>query len=533
MAPEEHVEEVDENEDDDVSAWDVATSPMLTCFHSPSPARNHAIKTVRQRSLSVGDASDVDPERMELQIPDLIENLPQRPQETTPLVGRRRSGSSPHETTSFSLCVLYGVINATIVLPVLMSFGSIIYRDEAFRPYLNVLIKLTVVSGVVHQICFSALSTLPFAVGQVQDAGLIFLSSMAGMLVQSCRQRGADDETLLATTTVGLSLATALLGLALVVIGKVKLAQWVQLLPTCVVGGYLAYIGYFCGMSGVGIMAGTSQVTWEVFSQEFIYIAPGMLGGLFIYILVRTLRHMAVLPTCIIFLFCLFYLVLWLSGLSVEQATDEGWIAKTEPPPVWYHSWDYLKLDKVLWSTFPQLILTEIGMIFVVALSSSLDIAAIELELKQPLDYNSELTMIGFSNFISGMTGGYTGSYIFSQSIFSLRAGIRSRVAGFVLAGCEILFLVAPFSILAYVPNFFFGSLLSLICVDLVFEWLIDSRKKMGHAEYILCLATFVLILIVGVEYGIVLGVVLYVICKNMGVNLTNASNEGNQTQPS
>lgn len=39
--------------------------------------------------------------------------------------------------------ILYGMINATIVLPVLMSFGSIIYRDNAFAPYIPVLVKLT------------------------------------------------------------------------------------------------------------------------------------------------------------------------------------------------------------------------------------------------------------------------------------------------------------------------------------------------------------------------------------------------------
>lgn len=267
-------------------------------------------------------------------------------------------------------------------------------------------------------------------------------------------------------------------------------------------------------------MAGVSEVTWVVVTDNLHFILPGISGGIFIYSLVRLLRHMAVLPTCIVFLLCLFYLVLWLRGISVEEATAQGWITKTGPSPVWYHSWDYLKLDKVLWSALPQLLLTEISMIFVVALSSSLDIAAIELELKQPLDYNSELKMIGISNFLSGITGGYTGSYIFSQSIFSLRAGIRSPLAGYVLAGCEILFLVAPFSILAYVPNFFFGSLLSLICVDLVFEWLIESRHKLTKAEYAICLSTFALILVTGVEYGIVLGVFLYIACKKMGLDM-------------
>ena len=65
------------------------------------------------------------------------------------------------------LCVMYGLINATIVLPVLMSFASIIYRDEAFASAMPTLVKLTLVSGMIHQVCFSTFSSLPFAVGQV------------------------------------------------------------------------------------------------------------------------------------------------------------------------------------------------------------------------------------------------------------------------------------------------------------------------------------------------------------------------------
>lgn len=96
-------------------------------------------------------------------------------------------------------------------------------------------------------------------------------------------------------------------------------------------------------------------------------------------------------------------------------------------------------------------------MICVVALSSSLDIAAIDLETSKPLEYNYELRMVGLSNIISGITGGYTGSYIFSQTIFSLRAGIRSRTSGYIIALCEFITVVIPVSILDYVPNFIFG----------------------------------------------------------------------------
>jgi hypothetical protein len=136
------------------------------------------------------------------------------------------------ESNPTSVCIMYGLINAIIVLPVIMSFGNIIFHDEFFKPYLPVLVELTIISGVVHQIMFSSFSMLPFSVGSVQDAGLIFLSTMASSIVHYCKERNHDDETILATTLIGLSLSTAILGLGLMIIGRLKLAGYVRYLPT-------------------------------------------------------------------------------------------------------------------------------------------------------------------------------------------------------------------------------------------------------------------------------------------------------------
>ena len=106
----------------------------------------------------------------------------------------------------------------------MMSFGTIIYHDPVYSPYLPVLIKLTVVSSMVHQMCFSTFSSLPYAIGQVQDAGLIFLSSMSTSLAASLSKDGYDVSHLLATATVGLSMCTALLGCGLYLIGKMKVS---------------------------------------------------------------------------------------------------------------------------------------------------------------------------------------------------------------------------------------------------------------------------------------------------------------------
>lgn len=267
-------------------------------------------------------------------------------------------------------------------------------------------------------------------------------------------------------------------------------------------------------------MAGSSEVTPSVFLNKLEFVLPGLVFGFIIYLAIRGLRHIAVLPVGILLVIVVFYIALWTTDTSVETATKHGWIRDMDDPPEWYETWSFLRLDKVVWGAFPRLLLTEIGMIFVVALSSSLDVAAIELEMGNSLDYNKELCMVGLSNVVSGVTGGYTGSYIFSQSIFSLRAGIRSRTAGYVLATCELIIIVLPFPVLAYIPNFFFGSLLSMLCIDLMYEWLWDVRQKITKADHLVCLSTFVLILILGVEYGILAGIAMFWVCQRLGMDV-------------
>jgi hypothetical protein len=168
-------------------------------------------------------------------------------------------------------------------------------------------------------------------------------------------------------------------------------------------------------------------------------------------------------------------------------------------------------------------------MFLVVAFSSSLDVAAIEMELGTPLDYNrkfnasvtvnyesvfssfppffpvhspGELNTVGISNLVSGLFGGYTGSYIFSQTIFSMRRGVSSTVNGYIIAVGEILVVLLPVSLTSYIPKMFFGSLLVLIAADLMFEWLIAARDKMMLSEYLVCLFTFIAIQSTNIEFG-------------------------------
>ena len=202
---------------------------------------------------------------------------------------------------------VYGLINAVVVAPVMIGFAAIIFRHPAFHADAQMysrLVKLVIFSSTVHQIAFSASSSLDFAIGQVQDAGLIFLSKMSGDIAEAMKDDHPD--AMVATTLVGLSLSTALLGVALIITGKLQLAMLVQYLPLPVVGGYLAFIGLYCLEAGLSLMSGV-QVTsllgfdflpqWEALLQPeaLLSVMPGVVCGIGILLVLQARNSFAIL----------------------------------------------------------------------------------------------------------------------------------------------------------------------------------------------------------------------------------------------
>ena len=119
--------------------------------------------------------------------------------------------------------VAWGFILALMEIPCLIGYTHIIFQRPFFAPYMPQLIRLLCASAIVHQLTMSTFSKLPFAVGCVQDAGLIFLSAIANRVLAytaaDLAKGELTEEDVLATVLWALSLATALLGLCLLGFG--------------------------------------------------------------------------------------------------------------------------------------------------------------------------------------------------------------------------------------------------------------------------------------------------------------------------
>jgi hypothetical protein len=128
------------------------------------------------------------------------------------------SGGTAAQTAAQGLA--YGTINAIAAIPALVAFAAIVFREPVYAPYLDRLCKMFFLSSALHQGVFCLLSSLPYAVGQVQDVGLIFLSAMATSVAGLVKEAGGDADTALATSLWTMTISTLLVGLGTLFVGE-------------------------------------------------------------------------------------------------------------------------------------------------------------------------------------------------------------------------------------------------------------------------------------------------------------------------
>ena len=319
---------------------------------------------------------------------------------------------------------------------------------------------------------------------------------------------------MIATALVALASSTTLLGLALVLTGKLRLAGLVQYLPLPVVGGYLAYIGLYCFEAGLSLMSGTevtsvAQMVSLAGGAGILPCLPGVACGVGIILALQRWHHFLVLPSLLLSIPVLFYAAAFAAGLDLPALRAAGYLSEAEQPASCLETWSSFRPSLVHWDVLPSLLPTWLAMYTVVAFSSSLDVAAIQMDMGKQLDFNHELITVGLSNAASGLCGGFTGSYIFSTTIFTYRTGTRLRLCGAVVIAAELLLFASPVTVGAYVPKLFFGAVLTFIAADLLVDWLWAARHKVHPTEYAIILLTFGAINCFGLEVGMCGGVLI------------------------
>lgn len=84
-----------------------------------------------------------------------------------------------------------------------------------------------------------------------------------------------------------------------------------------------------------------------------------------------------------------------------------------------------------------------------------------------------------------------------------------------VMSSLLLSIVVLPVNPTAYIPKALFGSLLIFIAIDLLSEWLWNSyAQRFSSIQYAVCLTSWFIMTVVGVQFGIFLAVILEVVAN-------------------
>lgn len=158
-------------------------------------------------------------------------------------------------------------------------------------------------------------------------------------------------------------------------------------------GGYLGFIGYFCVEAGTSLCIGEPMMTikdWDLlFDRSNLKLAiPGLITGLVLTLTSRLARKSTTLPSVMVAIPALFYIIVWLCGSNIEEVREGGWVGETSPSVSPTELLHLINFKQVRWNLLLDLVPTWLGMVFVVSFASCLDVAAISIDMGKPLDTN-------------------------------------------------------------------------------------------------------------------------------------------------
>ena len=144
--------------------------------------------------------------------------------------------------------------------------------------------------------------------------------------------------------------------------------------------------------------------------------------------------------------------------------------------------------------------------IFLVSMSAAQTLA---LRRQEKLQSNYELVGLGVANIGSALTGGFPVTGSISRSAVNFSAGANTPLASIITAALLALALVAPTGWLALLPLPTLAATI-IVAVLSMLEWsTLRTAWRYDRSDAVTLLATLAGVLALGIEAGVVLGVVL------------------------
>jgi SulP family sulfate permease len=355
------------------------------------------------------------------------------------------------------------------------------------------------------------------AIPSIQDGPAIVLVTAAAGAAAAV---GSPKETAFFTVVATMVTTTALTGGAFLVIGAFRLGNLVRFVPYPVVGGFLAGTGWLLCKGGIEVASGITPTLRTLddlaTTDALARWIPALALAVALMVVTSLVHRPLAMPLAIGAALALFWIAMALTGSSIAEAQQGGWLFGPFPNAGLWQPWSVRALGQADWSAVLGQAAGIATAAFVGILALLLNVSAIELVVGRDLDTNVELREAGIANVLAGALGGIPGFH--ALSLTSLGRGMQAsaRFAGAVATATIALALLFGASLVTIIPRLILGGIVLFLGLGFLREWVVQARHKLPRAEYAIVLLILVAIagrgLLTGVAVGLVLAVVLFAV---------------------
>jgi SulP family sulfate permease len=402
-----------------------------------------------------------------------------------------------------------GAITGLFAITLSFSVAALIFAGP-LASQVTVGIGLALFGSIVVSLCISLTSSYRGMVASVQEVPGAILALIAGGIV-SAFPAGTPAAEIMPTVVAAIALGSLASGTAYWLLGRLRLGSLVRFMPYPVISGFLAATGWILVAGGLEVCAGLpadahSIVAWFT-PSALAHWLPGCGTGLLLFLVRRRYHHYLVLPSLLIAVAVLFFLILRVSDGSVTAATAQGWLLPA-------HTGDLLHLMSLAdWQRVRWLILLTqfpgfLALLMLSVLSVLLNVSGIELAINRTVDLDQELRNTGLAHLVSGVGGGAPGYHLLGMSTLGHTLGADSRVAGVSAALITAVPLLFSASIVALFPKVLLGGLLIFLGLDFLHTWLWQNRRQLPLSDYLILLLILAVSIACGFLEGVAIGLV-------------------------
>ncbi len=343
----------------------------------------------------------------------------------------------------------------------------------------------------------------------------------------------------LAVVIIAIAAATILSGIALSLLGTLKVGSIIEYLPYSVMGGYFAAAGWLLVLGGFRVLTqlplqSVSEVS-GLLSNHWVALCASLAIAATLFLFRNRIAASFLLPLVTFLSIGLFYGISFSFGHSVESLAEQGWLIGPfidvkaqlfEPLP-------FNTLGSFSWAT----LLPGVGSMAVIVLLSVMSLllttSGLALLEREDFEVNRELRVAGFTNVVNGLMGGMAAFPSLSLTALASEMGApKTRALSLLVAFICVLTFLFGIEYIGYLPRIVIAGLLLNLGFGFLYTWLVESKSQYSLQEYlvipIILLVASIFGFLQGVLIGLLAAIILFVV-KYSQINVIRFEGDGSK----